>query len=83
MPLIFKREPANSHDANAIAIWIKARAFIFFTSEVQIGYLNADLAAEMARHIDHGGRLTGTVTEVTGGRGSKPTLGVNILLTKA
>jgi single-stranded-DNA-specific exonuclease len=83
MPLILKREPSNPYDANAVAVWIKARALIFFTAEVQIGYLNEELAEEMARHIDRGGKLTGSITEVTGGTYEKPTRGVNILLTKA
>jgi hypothetical protein len=30
-----KREPQNPHDKNALAVWIRARTFIFFTSEVQ------------------------------------------------
>jgi single-stranded-DNA-specific exonuclease len=82
MSLIFRREPSNPYDPNAVAIFIKARALMFFTSEVQIGYLNADLAAEMSRHIDNGGGLIGRITEVTGGAGNKRTLGVNIVVTK-
>lgn len=82
MPLILKREPKNPYDKNAVAVWILARAFIFFTSEVQIGYLNAEVAEEIARYLDEGGSVFGTITEVTGGVGKKPTLGVNILLRK-
>ncbi len=70
MQLILKREPQNPYDKNAVAVWILARAFIFFTSEVQIGYLNAEVAEEIARYIDKGGS------------DEKRTLGVNILLTK-
>ena len=82
MPLIFKREPSNPYDADAVGVWIKARALLFFTSDVQIGYLTAHLAKEMARYIDKGGHLVGHITEVTGGTHDKPTLGVNILVTK-
>jgi hypothetical protein len=81
-PLIFKREPNNPYDKDAVAAWIEARAFFFFTSEVQIGYLNAELAQEISRHLAKGGGLHGEVSEVTGGTRDKPTLGVNVLLTK-
>jgi len=82
MQLILKRESDNSYDKNAIAVWVKARAFIFFTDEVQIGYLNTDVAEELARYIDKGGNILGEIIEVTGGTREKPTLGVNILLRK-
>lgn len=82
IPLILKREPNNPYDKNAISAWIKATAFFFFSSEVQIGYLNADVAEELAHYIDKGGHVTGYITEVTGGTGSKKSFGVNILLSK-
>ena len=78
--LIFKREPNNRYDPDAVGVWILARAFLFFTAEVQIGYLKADLSSEMARHIDRGGTLLGEITEVTGT--NRQSRGVNILLTK-
>ena len=81
VPLILKREPDNPHDANAVAVSIKARTLIVFSAEVQIGYLNADVASEIAPYIDSGGTVRAEITEVTGGTDEKPTLGVNILLT--
>jgi hypothetical protein len=36
------------------------------------------VAEEIARYMDKGGSVSGTITEVTGGTGKKPTLGVNI-----
>mgnify|MGYP001555385259 CR=1 FL=1 len=83
MSLVLRREPANRFDPNAIAAYVRARALLFFSAEVQIGYLNAELAPEMARYIDKGGTLNCSITEVTGGGKGKPTLGVNVLLTKA
>ena len=83
MSLVFRREPANQFDPNAIAVFIRARTLIFFSAELQIGYLNAELAEEIARYIDKGGKLAGSITEVTGGTREKPSLGVNIVLTKA
>jgi len=82
MDLILKREPDNPYDNNAVGVWIKSRALIVFTSEVQIGYLNAEVAEEIADYIDNGGTVVGKITEVTGGTHGKPTFGVNILLTK-
>jgi hypothetical protein len=83
MSIFFRREPENAYDPNAVGVRITARALFIFSSDVQIGYLNEDLAQEMARYIDKGGKLVGSITEVTGGSDGKPTLGVNILLTKA
>ena len=48
MPLILKREPNNPHDANAISVWVKARALVLFGDTVQIGYLGAEVAEELA-----------------------------------
>lgn len=44
-PVEFRREPHNTHDANAIALYARGR---------QIGYLPADVAEWVARHIDSG-----------------------------
>lgn len=82
MPLILRREPQNKFDKNAISVWIKAKALIFFSSEVQIGYINAELAEELSRWIDNGKSLSAEIAEVTGGTKEKSSLGVNILLRK-
>ena len=82
MKVTLIREPNNEYDNNAVGVWIKARSFIFFTADVQIGYLNADIAPEIARHMDRGNKMFCEITEVTGGTHDKQTLGVNILLTK-
>jgi hypothetical protein len=76
MLLIFRREPSNPHDPNAIGVWIRARAFIFFVSEVQIGYLKSELAEELAPKIDLARPLFGRIANITG----RDPLGVNILL---
>ena len=71
--LVIEREPSNEHDANAVKIMT--------VDGLQVGYLNKDLAAHIAPALDAGFiTYTGEVTQVTGGTGDKPTLGVNILL---
>ncbi|MCS3748418.1 hypothetical protein FHY18_004055 [Xanthomonas arboricola] len=83
MPVVLRREPANPYGANAVAVFITARVLIFFSASVQIGYPPADLAAEMARHLDHGGEVTAVVSKITGGSESERSLGVNLRITKA
>ena len=73
-----KREPNNPHDKNAISVWIKARALVLFADTVQIGYLGAEVAEELAPIIDRGGKVEAKITEVTGGTKDKEALGVNI-----
>ena len=75
-------EPDNPHDKNAVGCWIRARAFIFFSADVQIGYLPADVCGEIARHLAKGGKADCDVAEVTGGTRGKSTLGVNIQIRK-
>jgi HIRAN domain-containing protein len=82
MPVILRREPDNRHDKNAVTVWVSAHKFALFQSEVQIGHLNADLAADIAHHIDHGGTVTAEITEVSGGRHGDPALGVSIVIHK-
>lgn len=67
MSLRFIREPKNPYDRNAIRIecnWQK------------IGYLSADLARDYASILDHGGKIIGSIANITGGRGK--TYGCNI-----
>ncbi len=82
MPLILKREPDNKFDNNAVGVWIKARALIFFTNEIQIGYLESDTARSLAGYIDNGGDVKANIAEVTGGKKDKKTFGVNICIQK-
>ena len=82
MPLIFRREPDNPYDKNAIGVWIKTRVFFFFTKEIQMGYLNLDVAKELSKLMDRGGSVSGYISEVTGGTRDKENLGVNIFIRK-
>lgn len=82
MAVTLVREPNNAYDKNAVAVWIKIRSLIFFTANVQIGYLKAEVAEEIARYIDKGDHVSCQITEVTGGGRGKSSLGVNILITK-
>lgn len=75
--IILKREPDNPYDSNAVAVWVKGNVL---ASEVQIGYLKAEVAEEIADYMDGGGVVEAQITEVTGGTRDKPTFGVNISL---
>lgn len=69
--LTLRREPRNPFDLNAIQVWHRAG---------QVGFLNADLAAELAPDMDAGAEFTAEVEEVTGGTRDKPHLGLNIVI---
>lgn len=68
--LALVRERNNEHDSNAVKVMYGAK---------QIGYLNRDVAADIAPIIDSGGSVSATVVEITGGRGK--TYGCNIEIT--
>jgi len=73
-PLTMAREPHNSFDSNAIAVRCGG---------TQIGYLTGEIAEKFAADVDSGKLvLSGRVTNITGGTQDKPTLGVNIVLTR-
>ena len=44
----------------------------------QIGYVNPELAREIAPIIDQGGGVEAKITDITGGTEDKPTQGVNV-----
>ncbi len=72
-PLRLVREPANPHDANAIALH-EPRG-------LQVGYFNRRLAAALAPTIDAGVEFDVEVRDVTGGE-KKQAFGVNVLVTR-
>jgi hypothetical protein len=67
--LTFEREYENEHDENAIAV--------YDCSGQQLGYLKSSVAEDVAPILDSGGKITGFVTEVTGGMGDE-SYGCNI-----
>ena len=69
-PLILLREP-NQYSYDNIGVYV---AF-------QIGYVNPELAAELAPLIDEGVPIEAQITEITGGTEEKPTQGVNVAFT--
>ncbi|MBE0475804.1 MAG: single-stranded-DNA-specific exonuclease RecJ [Coriobacteriia bacterium] len=81
-PLRLDRQPDNSHDPNACAL--------FDAAGDQVGFLNRHLAAALAPVLDAGVEYDVEVTEVTGGEppaGSAAeegprSLGVNVLLSR-
>ena len=72
--LALVREPLNSHDSNAVAI--------FTMSGQQLGYISRDLSAEIAERLDRGSPVTARISDITGGTAERPTFGVNIEVTK-
>jgi single-stranded-DNA-specific exonuclease len=68
--LELRREPSNPHDANAIAIHY---------GNLQLGFLNKELAAHLAPLLDNGVRYRVRVASLTGGTQEK-NRGVNVLL---
>ncbi len=75
-PLFLLREPNqysyknlfNQYSYNNIGVYI---AF-------QIGYVNPELADELAPLIDEGVPIEAQITDITGGTEDKPTQGVNV-----
>lgn len=65
--LLLIREP-NQYSPDNIGVYIA----------YQVGYVNPDLARELAPLIDAGGHVEARVTEITGGMEDKPTRGVNV-----
>jgi hypothetical protein len=78
-PLFLIPEPDNPYDPNAVGVWIEVKK-LFSTQRYQIGYLPSELVVrDLSKVID--GSLTAKVKELTGGTRSKPTVGVNIIIT--
>ncbi len=69
-PLLLMRDP-NQYSYNNIGVYV---AF-------QIGYVNPDLADEIAPLIDEGVPVEAQITDITGGTEDKPTQGVNVAFT--
>ena len=68
--LILMREP-NQYSYNNIGVYVA----------YQIGYVNPELADELAPLIDEGVPVEAQITDITGGTEDKPTQGVNVAFT--
>jgi single-stranded-DNA-specific exonuclease len=68
-PLQLLRQPANPHDANAIAVHY---------GDLQLGFFNKRLAAHIAPRMDAGARYSARVASLTGGAAKHR--GVNIFV---
>lgn len=62
-PATLARERGNRHDPNAVAVLIRRES----GTEVQIGYIPAELSREVAAALDRNVRIDARITEVTGG----------------
>lgn len=68
--LLLIREP-NQYSQDNIGVYVA----------YQVGYVNPDLAKELAPIIDAGGVVDARITDITGGTEDKPTQGVNVEFT--
>jgi len=66
-PLLLIREP-NQYSPDNIGVYVA----------YQVGYVNPELARELAHLIDVGIPVEARITDITGGSEDKPTRGVNV-----
>ena len=61
--VILKREPANAHDGNAIAVFLDVPRMggLLGSPLKQIGYINKTVAKSLARKMDEGQKVSGSV----------------------
>lgn len=79
--IFLKHEPKPKYP-NAVAVYIKAKSGCnpFARNKLmQIGYLKDELATGLSEDVQNN-LVVGRIEEVTGGKGAKKTLGVNIFL---
>ncbi len=70
--LTLDHEEDNPHDRNAVRVCRE--------NGEQIGYLQQELAEEVVSRSERGYRYAAFVKDVTGGRPSSPTHGINLLI---
>jgi hypothetical protein len=80
MDLELIREPDNSYDPNAIAVFVKGYSLLTGYKLAKIGYTSSELAGELSDLMDMGEKYSCKVTDVTGGKDGL-NYGVNILIT--
>jgi len=78
--LLARLEPNNPADAEAVAVWLKKRAFVFWAVEYHLGYLVHSVAQDVRKQILNDKPVHITVLNVTGGSKDKPTRGVNVII---
>lgn len=61
--VVLKREPNNSHDENAVAVYLRVpRLFgLLGASKKQIGYIKSNTAKSLAKKMDSGTKVTAYV----------------------
>lgn len=68
-------EPDNPHSDTAVALWLRHDG-----TDYHVGYVRDETSEEVFAALQQGKDVSVLVTEVTGGSGSKKTLGANILI---
>lgn len=59
--LVFKRDKANQYDQNAIAVYCRRSVMFFFSDDIQIGFITAERAKDLAPLMDSGKEFHGVV----------------------
>jgi len=80
--LFIFHEPDNSHDENAIAVWIEVKGW-FSKKQYQLGYLPSDVAKSLILQLSQDSSLKPVIKikSITGDGFGKRTRGVNIEIT--
>lgn len=54
--MVLNRDPSNTHDPNAIAVYLEVPVLfgLFGSTRKQIGYIKADTAKSLAKQMDEG-----------------------------
>ena len=66
-----QREYDNGHDANAVSVWM---------DNEKVGYINSDLAVDLAHLIDEEHEVQITDCETTGGTDENQNYGVHLII---
>ncbi len=63
MEVVLKRDPKNKYDTNAVAVFLKVPRIggLLGSSLIQIGHIKANTAKSLAKAMDSGSEVTGTV----------------------
>jgi len=74
-----EREPENTHDKNAISVWVETEPGKY----AQIGYVERKLAADLAPALDagEGEKIRVNISKVIGGVPGRETMGVVLRVT--
>ena len=78
MGVELRREPNNSHDPNAVSVWVEVRSFLGSKRKL-IGYLKRSHAERIAKVLDKNYRLWAQIDEIYDPEGKEfPNVKLNV-----